>query len=224
MAAFSQPPSSGLLCAAVAQAGDNPPRFDGKQTIGAPRVPLADLGDQTERVSGYAGHVVISHTGGSRAAMPVYSDTTNIVGYAFAYDVGSELGDDLMMIGEGRLADYTFAVYNSSMSTAPLTAVDIELRFYDAYCTEPILLATHSLGTVTFGDGGIEPGWWAGVTCDLLSAAIDLPTSVVVTQTYSNPVGDGGGTPTELGTLIVDPPTLGASDSIFYLDGEWYSL
>ena len=213
-----------LLCCAAAQASGDEPLFAGKLTVGVPREPLADLGDQTERVNGYAGHFVIGRAGTRRAAMPVYSDTTNSAGWAFAPNVGSELGDDLTMIGGGRLAEYSFSVYNYVLSTAPLTAVDVELRFYDMYCTEPVLIATHNLGTVTFDGGGIAPGDWASVTCDLRSAGIDLPTEVLITQTYSNPVGDGRGTPTEIGSVIFDPPTLGDSDWFFYLDGEWYSL
>ena len=160
----------------------------------------------------------------SRLAETVYDNTVNGPYAAISFDIGSEFGDELRMTAGGSLIDYTFAVYNASDGTYSLTAVDIELKFYEltSHAEPLILLGTYDLGTVTFDGDGLAPGEWAGLTYDLSAAGIDLPTAVVITQTYSNPVGDGNGTPTSLGTVCFMPPVTGTSGGDFWMGGDWW--
>ena len=176
----------------------------------------------------WAGHVRVNHDGGSvaaqyarsRAATLVYDNTSNGPNGVYALSVGAEIGDDLVLVTAGTLDELSFSIYNSDEGSAHgLTSVDITFRFYD--------IGEHFIGSfvvddLDLTDGGqnppLDPGACCTVTLDALaSLQIELPATCIVTQAYSDVVGDGLGTPSDLGQVLCDPPTIGSSGDYYYL-------
>ena len=175
------------------------------------------LADQPQQVKGYLGSIGGEFT--SRAIETTYDNTSNSTGYGTGLPIGTEFGDELKMTGEGPLTNFSFAIVN--FDAADLYTIDIELRFYDAGMS---FIGSVNLGTVSFPwAGGLPGGGWSVSfdDVDLTTAGIYLPATAVCTQILTNPVGSGTITD-NVGPLIYDPPTVGASEDYFFWNGGWY--
>ena len=162
----------------------------------------------------------------------------------FSEVIGAEIGDDLHMEGGGILEDVWFSLYNGSCNgdpndpnCVPLETIDVDLIFRDS---------TGDLGTVTLTlpvkdpndpfDLGLAAGWfqtWQVTGLDDPNDPNDdlfLPYYITAIAKYYNPVPPVG--VTDLGQLLVDPPTVGYSWDRFWLanftadpnDNGWYTL
>ena len=206
-------------CCLVADAGTGAAhvgqaRLAGCRTLNG-KVPR--LAEQLHRVKGYVRGVSGRST--SRDIDTTYDNTANPSGFTAGFLVGTEFGDELKMTGQGRLASFSFSIANSS--SEDLYSVDVELKFYDVGMS---FIASYDLGTVSFfGPGGLPAGGWATTIndIDLAAAGIYLPMTVVCTQIFTNPVGSGAITD-DIGPLLYDPPTVGASEDYFYWNGGWW--
>ena len=184
----------------------------------APRGEAVRLADCPRPVRGYLGSISGGRT--SRDIETVYSNTANWTGYGIGLPIGTEFGDDLKMVGEGPLADFSFSIVN--FSAEDLYSIDVELRFYDGSMN---FIGNYDLGAVSFPwAGGLPGGGWSSTTLDntdLAATGMYLPATTVCTQIYTNPVGSGAITD-DVGPLIYDPPTIGVSEDYFFWNGSWW--
>ncbi len=142
---------------------------------------------------------------------PVYDNTVNSSGYYYNTN-GLEEGDDLEMTAGGQMDHFAFGYYDPSGDGAVTTSA--EVRFYDIATfvgdgTDTPIVSY----TVTDLPG--EGGWIVGVDLDTPSPV--LPANIVMSVQLDNAV--------DAGLLIYDPPTIGASQDMFWLNdgtGNWY--
>jgi hypothetical protein len=146
----------------------------------------------------------------------VYSNVSNSTSYSCSFGVGSEVGDDLAMTEGGTLDTFYFSVVNPSNSAGPLTTGDLTLRFYNWNGSDYV--GAGALGSIgeTFnlatGEGSVF------VTENLASSNIVLTADILATLEITNARGGA----TQIGQLLYDPPTVGTSQDMFYMDGSWY--
>jgi len=143
--------------------------------------------------------------------IPVYDNTVNGTGFYYNHG-GLEVGDDLEMTAGGLVDHITFGYYDLADDGAIVTSADI--RFYDmaAFVGDGTDVP---LATYTVGDLPGEGAWTVGV--DLEAPFDAVPQHVVMSAQFDNTVN--------CGLLIYDPPVLGASQDMFWINdgtGNWY--
>jgi PEP-CTERM motif len=153
---------------------------------------------------------------GSRVGYTVYDNTTNGPTGAFSQNPGALIADDLTLDFTGApgniLENLAFVVYNSSNSTAIMDAADIDIVIFNY---DDVNGYTYN-NTVTFTGltPGLLPGYFTTYTADGLSnLGITLSNDIMLgVQIYN--VASG----VLPGTVMYDPPTVGLSANLFYLD------
>lgn len=167
-------------------------------------------------VDGFAGHKIVSGDG-ARGDI-VYSNTTNGPNGGYANACGSEIGDELLMTDGGTWDSIGFSVYNSSASASQLISADLIVQMYNWDG-----VAYNWAGGFNFAGTalGLDPGYYSTLgASNLGSYGIMLGDTVLATLTYENCVWAGAAG--DVGQVLMDPPTVGASTDDFYMDGSWY--
>ncbi|GEM_PF-3125112 len=160
------------------------------------------------------GHVLGS---GARDSYLVYDNTVYPSGYGFSQNPGAWIGDDLQLDyqtapeGYRTLNSVSWTVWNAS-TAGPLNTCDVQLTFWSLYDGTP-------LGTITFqGLDPYLPSYYYTIytATDLCSLGIVLPEDgwIGVAARIYNLTGGA----TKAGQILYNPPILGSSADMFYLD------
>ena len=205
---------------------------------------LADLSMATpEPVKGFvstgSGHL---RTNPSYA--PIYDNTVNGPTNAYSQNPGNEIGDEVLVDRTSCpnclwLDSIDFSVYNGGAATAAITSADITLKIYNSDGASPVLIGQLDYTGVTFGTGGLLPGYFTTLSLSDLydtllapeepdptiyeiplvnvdGASVTAIDYFLVTATLTNV--DAGALP---GQVLMNPPALGASGNYFYKNGSW---
>ena len=145
----------------------------------------------------------------------VYDNTASAANFGFSStDLTARFGDQLLTTSPGLLSSQTFCVYNSSSSAGTLLTAVVGIYIYDTATST--LLGSYTVNA-TFGTG-LPPGYYSLLTVtnlDPLNILIPV-TDIIVIQTINSFTG----TPTRLGIVSLDPPTVGASPTSMYIQAS----
>jgi len=176
----------------------------------------------------FAGRYILNATTGAATFVPapagaqlagdVYNNTNPAAPANFGYsltDLAAIFGDRVTTTGPGLLDQDDFTVYNSSSSTGTLLTATFSINLYNGPTSA--FLGGYVTGTVAFGGGaGLPPGYYSIVTINNIAPlGINLPTTdVIITQQVATYTG----TPSRLGIVSMDPPSIGSSGPSMYLN------
>ncbi len=156
----------------------------------------------------------------SSAQIVRYDNTTTAFTAAVASNNLNEVwGDMLTLSGPGLLSKHTFGIWNSAQSgnTGNIVAGTFTIKFYDntvPFVSGPItnpLLGSYTL-PVNFGSTPVLPGSFQLVTATgLASLNINLPTNILITQSFQQTVGSS----IRYGVASGSNPTTGSSNNAF---------
>lgn len=179
-----------------------------------------------EPVAGYAGHIyfdvargqVSGDQGGPVALLvgDVYNNTNPQAPANFGFsstDLNSIFGDRVTTTGTGILAEDDFTVFNSPSSAGNLLTASFNIGLYDGASNLP--LGGYLTGVVNFG-AGLPPGFFSIITVTGLAGLnINLNTTdVLIVQQAATHTGPAN----RLGIASLDPPTIGASTNVMYIN------
>jgi hypothetical protein len=146
---------------------------------------------------------LIGGSPGPSGSEPLYVNTLD-VGYFFPAGAGVAVADDLQMASLGIVTGFDFAYYDSG----PSGFTDAEVRFYENGPLPSQLIASFGLyGLMT------DPTTAFAVSTDLTGTGYEFAASrdIVMEISFSSPTA---------GWLLADPPVVGESRDLFWIDGE----
>lgn len=181
---------------------------------------LAGRGGSGESISqqNYAGMRSIDIHGNSvanpRGATTVFSNLQ--AGFAAnaafsSTDLTAVFGDQLAMVGTGRLQDFSFTLFNSGTSAGVLTSAEVAINFFRASDSSLIGGFTVNTGAINLNTGfftTLNVGGLDGLNIDLDT------TDVIVTQSVLSRVGAAS----RLGLISSNPVSIGSSIAPLYID------
>ena len=150
------------------------------------------------------------------AGTDIYSNVLSAANFGFSSSsLTSIWGDRVTTVGTGILSEQDFTVFNTTTSAGSLTSATFNLAFFDAVSAVP--LGAYTTGLVLF-PGGLPPGTYAIVTITSLAPAnIDLNVNdILATQQ----IGTKNGAANRLGIASLDPPTIGSSSNVMYINSS----
>jgi len=158
---------------------------------------------------------------GSHGAMNrgtvVYDNTVNGPLFGFSQNPNALIADDLTLDFTGApgniLEDLAFVVYNGSSSTALMDSVDVDISVFNFDVPSGTYVYAATL-TFTGLTPGLAPGYFTtysatGLSTNGIALADDILLGI---QMYNTQPG------VKPGTIGYDPPVVGASADIFFLD------
>ncbi len=161
------------------------------------------------------------HFAGSQGSVnrsfPVYDNTVNGPLFGFSDSPNALIADDLTPDFTGApgniLDSVNFVIYNSSNSTTNMDSADVDISVFNF---DPIGGNYVFAGTITFAGllPGLPPGYFSTWSAsDLAGSNIALASDILLgIQIYNVAAG------VLPGTVGYDPPVLGSSADLFYLD------
>ncbi len=139
---------------------------------------------------------------------PIYDNTANSTGFfGGAFLAGDEVGDDLVMLTGGTVAELDASIGNDPGSAGTVNTCDVTFTFYD-YTMTPITNFTTSLD---FSSAPLEPGFLATFTITGITG-VTVPAKVILTTKITNVVG--GADLFDLG--LYNPTVTGDSVDAFF--------
>jgi len=148
------------------------------------------------------------------AGTDIYSNVASAINFSFSStSLTSIWGDRVTTAGTGILSEQDFTVFNPQTSAGSLASATFNLAFFDAVSLAS--LGGYTTGLVSFGSG-LPAGSYAVITTTGLGPAnINLNVNdVLVTQQ----VGVKNGLANRLGIASLDPPTIGSSSNVMYVN------
>jgi hypothetical protein len=150
--------------------------------------------------------------------------TSATAGYSEANANNPIFGDALNLTSGGQLTIFGCSLYNSTSggNAGSITNGTMVVNFYDntvAYAGGAItgaLLGTASLPWDFSGSGGLVAGFYTTDTFDLTSLNITLTQNILVTQQFTETVGNS----TRNGVVLFGDPTTGSSPATVFISSS----